>query len=211
MLVLALLTVGATVQLTGRVVGSGPAVAPPPRTAPPWVQHDAATGRATVQELAVTLPRAPWTCDPPAEIYPFDSVVLCTRLIHRDYQGSEDTYAIVGVGLVSEFSTTPGDLKKTGETVFGALRRGFFSRTTTTLRNYVSGPTDLGPTDRVLALSAELDYDVDGLPSSYDHGLLVLTRLDGGDHAGYFSFRADDAPAPTRKAVQAAYASLTLG
>lgn len=211
-LVLSVVAVGTVVWLSTPRLSTGPAVAPPARTSAggSTVELDAGT-RASIHELHVELPRPPYACGPEAVASPpaFSSARTCDALVHpQNNPRGSDWYAGFGIGVISPTLVVPGDLRRTGDQVFDRLRERMFTNEPTTLRKRTTGPIDIAPAGKAIAISAEVHYAVPGLSSSYDRMLLIIIELADGEHAACYSVRPNDTPKTTLNVLNASLNTL---
>ncbi len=209
----AVVAVGAVVSASAERLPSGPAVTPPSPTAAraslAWQPDD---NLATIGELRVVLPAAPYACSPEVTALSptFTDFVGCSTVVHEDYDDEDGVWsATTGVGLVPDDLVVEDDLKRTADQVFASLRGQFYSGTKTTVRKLVASPTDRAPVGRSILVSGDIGYAIDGLPSRYDRTLVVVVLLADGTHAAWFSSRPDDTPAKAVEVLDASVATLT--
>jgi hypothetical protein len=210
-LLAAVVAVGLVGSASASRLASGPAVAPPPPTAAPALQYDPGSRAASVGTLRSTLAGSPYTCAPaPQPVRPsLTSAELCAAPVHQDYDAAgSDWTATTGLGVVEPDLVVDGDIKATGDRVFGSLRRQFFDQQTEA-RRLVAQHTDLAPAGTSIAVSGEVHYTVKGVPSRYDKLLVVVFELEDGRYGAWFSSRPDDASQATLTALDASLATLT--
>lgn len=208
----AVVAVGAVVSASAQGVPSGPAAAPPPRSATRAISYDPSTRAASVGRLRLTLAGSPYVCDTSAGAAPpsFETAVVCNAPVHPDYDGRHhDWTATSVVGVVPAALVTAGDLEATGRKVFGSVRGQFFSRETTKVTRLTAQPADLGPGGQAMVVSGEVHYDVPHVASRYDRLLVVVVALADGTHAVVVSSRPDDSGAGVQRTLQASLDSLT--
>lgn len=210
-LLLAVVAVGAVASATTRGLPSGPAVPPPTRSAGSQVTYNPGSRAASVQDLKVTLPGAPYVCEngPGPALPSFDSVVVCNAPVHENYDGDADWSATTGVGVLPASLVVRGDAKATGDRAFASLRGQFFRDTTTTVTKRVAQPTDLAPAGRSVVVSGQVNYTVPGVPSRYDRLLLVVVALSDDRYGIVFSSRPDDTSKAVLTALDASLATVT--
>jgi hypothetical protein len=211
-LVLATAAVGAVVSASAQRLPSGPALPPPtPSAVRPVVQYDPVSRTASVAALRWVPPVAPYACA--ADAQPrrpaFDELLLCAAPVHDDYAGADDWSASTGLGVVGPTLSVPGDPKATADKVFGALRGQFFAGQRTEVRQLVAQRFDGAPDGTATAVSGEVHYEVEGLPSEYDRLVVLVVELADGGYATWFSSRPDDTPASTLTVLDASIATLT--
>lgn len=210
--VLAVVALGALVWVRNPRLPSGPEMAPPAPglTQRANVDYDAATRTASVKELRVVLPGAPYACSPDVDTKPplFTSIRSCNAIIHANYNAQGDDWnALFAVAAVADSEVVPGDLKATAQSVYRQLVELFFAGQQTTMKKLVSGRLDLAEPGRAVSVAAEIHYQVKGLPSTYTRMVLVMVELSDGSYAACFSLRTDDTPKATLAALNAAFAS----
>lgn len=196
-LLVAIVAVGAVVTASTRDLPEGPAAAPAlPPTA--TVSYDLDTRRARVGEVSVTMPAAPYECQSGQALTPtFSDAAVCNALVFADYQGTEDWYAGLGFGLVSQDLQAGDDVKATTRNVFDSLQKQFYADEATTAKNFLYQELTDVPTTQAVALAGELHYDIEGLESTYDKVLIIVVKLDAGGYVAWFSARPDGAPQAT--------------
>jgi hypothetical protein len=204
-LLLSVVVVGAVVWVSTPRLSTGPAVAPPPPSSTTsTVELDEKTQTATVQEMRVQLPEVPYECSPDAAESPpiFPSARTCNALVHPNYDSrGHDWYASFGIAVVSPSLVVQGNLRATGDQVYEALRGRLFPSEPTTLKKRSTGPLDIAPAGKAIAISSEVHYAVPGLSSSYDRMLLIVVELADGEHAVCYSVRPNDTPKATLAAL----------
>lgn len=209
---LGLVVVGAVVWISEPRLSTGPAVAPPaPTSNASVVDYQPRDRTASVQEMRVELPRAPYACGSEAGEAPpvFTSVRTCTALVHENYNTrGDDWYASFGMAVVSPTLVVPGDLEATGDRVYDQMMGLFFAGQQTTIEKRSTAPVEIAPTGKSVSISSEVLYSIDGLSSSYDRMLLVIVELANGEHAVCYSVRPDDAPKATLNALNGALDTL---
>ena len=215
-LLVAIVAVGAVVTASTRDLPEGPAAAPAlPPTA--TVSYDLDTRRARVGEVSVTMPAAPYECQSGQALTPtFSDAAVCNALVFADYQGTEDWFAGLGFGLVSQDLQAGDDVKATTRNVFDSLQKQFYADEATTAKNFLYQELTDVPTTQAVALAGELHYDIEGLESTYDKVLIIVVKLDAGGYVAWFSARPDGAPQATVDvlndvAQQLRHPTLTLG
>lgn len=211
-LVAAVVAVGAVASVSADRLPSGPASPlPTPTATAPAVRYEAASRSASVAELHLVLPGAPYSCDaaPRPGGPTFTSLVTCSALVHENYRGSADWTATTGLGVLNDPLVVPGDLKGTAEKVFGSLRTTFFRGTATTVRELSTQPFERAPADRSLVVIGEVRYRVRGVPSRYDRLVVLVVELAGGGYGVWFSSRPDDTPEATLAVLDEAIAGLS--
>lgn len=212
--ILAVVIVGAVVWAASPRLPSGPEIAPPaPGVAGgSTVDYDSATRTASVDELRVMLPGAPYTCQPDATANPplFTSVRSCSTVIHADYNGKGDDWqALFAVAAVGDSEVVPGNLTKTADRVYQQMVELYFADQQTTIKNRSSGPLDIAEPGKALSTSSEIHYEVEGVPSTYTRMLMAMVQLSDGSYAVCFSLRTDDTPKATLDVLNAALATAT--
>ncbi len=212
-LVLAVVAVGAVVAASAQRLPSGPAVAPPPRTAGQAVSYEASTRAMAVGDLRLTLPASPYACDskPGASLPTFELAIACNAPVHESYDKQDHTWtATLAVGSIPTTLVTAGDLEATGRKVFTITRGQLFSRQTTTVTKVAAQPTDLGPGGKAMVVSGEVHYRVPGVPSRYDRLLVVVVALPDGTHGAVASSRPNDSGSRVQKALQASLDTIAV-
>lgn len=216
-MVLAAVLVG--VLVTGVVVWAstprlptGPALAPPaPQTRVTAVDYRSTSRTAQIDEARMTLPAAPYRCDPRPGSKPpvFDSLITCNALVHENYRpAGDDWYASVGFGVPAPSLVVAADLAGTADRVFDGLRTAFFTGQQTTVEQRKGEAIEFGARGSQ-TVHGNVTYEIEGLPSSYDRLLVVVIQLRSGDFAVAYSVRPDDLGKNTLDRLDASLGSIT--
>lgn len=213
-LVVAVVAVGAVVSASASRLPSGPALAPPTGgpVGEPAVLYDASTRTASIEELRLVLPTKPYRCLTTAvpALPTFSAAIICNAAVHADYDGAGGEWsASTGLGLVPEELIARGDLAVTAERVLTSLRGQFFADQRTTVRKAVRQSWDGAAAGKSEARTAEIHYDVEGVPSRYDRTSVLVVELQSGGYGFWFSSRPDDTPKATLAALDASLAGMT--
>lgn len=206
------LAVAAVVSASAERLPSGPAVPPPtPSAVVPVVSYDVAARTASVAELRLVLPGAPYTCGTAGQPQQptFSSVLLCAAPVHENYRGSADWTATTGIGVVPEALTVPDDPKATADRVFGSLRGQFFAGQRTEVHKLVAERFAAAPEGAGIAVSGEVHYTVAGVPSRYDRVVVLVVELADGGYGVWFSSRPEDTPEATLAVLDTSIGTLT--
>ena len=208
---LALVVVGAVVALDNDRLASGPPRNPPSVPAESYTL-DVAGRELRYQELAVTLPGAPFTCAPPVDPPPavLRGYVVCEAPVHPNYnKAGDDWYAEAGIGLPGDELVDPTDLRATANTVFRTLADGFYADTVhPQVKNKKGGEVgDLAPSEAYVVYG-DVFVRTAGLRTASDRLFVLVVRLASGQHAFFFSVKPADASDAVTKAAQASFGTL---
>ena len=174
--------------------------------------YDASSRTASIEELQLVLPAAPYVCDttPRSALPTFRSLVVCNAPVHEDYdEDGSDWSATTGLGLVPDSLVVEDSLQLTAAKVFAALRGQFFAGQETTEEKPQRQSWDGAPAGESEARTAEIHYAVDGVPSRYDRTSVLVVALEDGGYGIWFSSRPDDTPEATLAALDASLAGMT--
>lgn len=208
-----LVVVGSAVQLSQQRLPTGPPRDPPSPTAPATgVRLGPGPLDASVGQLVVTLPDAPYVCQsyPPKLPPTFPNTATCGVAVHPNYNGKNDWYANAGLAQIPPALTVPGDPVATGEQVLESFAAQFYRGQRPTWENRSSRPYATPSVPEATLLTGELHIRVAKLPTRYDQVELVLVALSEDRYAAYFAGTPNDAPAAVRTALDASLASLRV-
>lgn len=208
-LVLAVLAVSAVTAYSEPRLESGPAIAPPAPVEPvdTTIVYDAGTRRASIAEMTFTAPPAPFTCqEPNVQTGVFRSYFACDAIVHRDYDGSgEDWSASVGMAVLDRPLVEPGELAVGVGNVERVLQQFYPADAGIEVSNReLAKLTGVSPQDRAVLLTLDLQYRVDGLPSTRDRMVIALVELEAGQQVAWFATRPDDAPKALSRQIDTA-------
>jgi uncharacterized protein DUF2510 len=211
-ILLAIIAVGAIISLTQDRPLSGPAVPPPPRSeAALAVRYDDASRAATVEELKVVLPSAPFACGSPQELAGlFDSAVSCGVTVHADYgKDKSDWGASAGIGLLEAERDSELALRELLASAASDVLKRNYEVDDITIKKAKNRPSAVAPAGRARVVTAELHVSYPGLPTEYDAMRVTVVRLAAGRHVVWWGLVPEDSPEAVRSAVAASAASLT--
>ena len=211
---LAIIAVGAIISLTAVRPLTGPAVDPPaPTEAPLTVTFDSAARRLSAQELRVTMPDKPFSCDLEPRTQPdvFTSTFACTAWVHFDYNAKhEDWVAVTGLGVLEERLRTGQDLKEIAEATFTALAVQSYDPDSTTIKKQrTERLTGVAPDGKAVLVSAEMHVADTDLPTKYDRVLVAVFELESGQHAAYYAIRPNDSKKNVADALRRSAATVS--
>ena len=211
--VAALLVVALVVRLDADRLPSGPPH-DPPALAPASSRMMVDGREVTFQELKVTLPGAPFRCEPDLPSLPtgFTQLAACQSTVHENYDGKGHGWAAVtGVALVDDAIVRPGDLTTTTSSVFDAVMAFSFSPTDRpTLKKEAQGPATIpAPVGSAYSRQADVHVRLNGLPTPYDRLVVVVVALQSGRHVAFFSDFPHDGSKEALRAVVASVSSLS--
>lgn len=212
-LLIGVVVVGVVVSASAQGLPSGPAVAPPAKSAARAVGYDTATRAASVGKLKVTLAGAPYVCDSSAQsVLPtLETGLTCNAPVHANYDGKRNTWsATTAVGVLPSALVQGDNLEATARTVFTSARDQFFPREKTTVSGLVAQPTDVGPDVQAVVVAGEVHYRVPKVASRYDRLLVVVVALPDGTRAAVISSRPNDSSAAVKTALQASLDSIAV-
>ena len=210
---LAIIAVGAIISLTADRPLTGPAVAPPPPTVGPLaVAYDPVTRFASLQELKVVLPAAPFTCPtrPEKSEGLFASALQCGATVHEDYNAAKNDWgASSGVGLLEKGRETETDLRKLlASTASTLLARNYEVEDITIKKATNREFADVAPAGQARIVTAEIHVSYKGLPTKFDALQVTIFRLESGRHVVWWGFRPNDSPDALTLALRESYATL---
>lgn len=188
--VVALLVVALAVRLDGDRLPSGPPREPP--EAPAAATRFGVTGRqVTLDEFTATLAGPPFTCDTAVQPTPTGIAQLaqCTTPVHEDYDGSGSSWvAATGVALIDGPTLSP-DLRTATSDVFDLFVSALYTREDrATLAKRSDGPAQVSaPSGAAWTQQADVRVEREGLPTPYDRLVVIVVRLQGGQHVAFFS------------------------
>ncbi len=211
---LAIIAVGAIISLTADRPLTGPAVAPPdPTEAPLTVVYDSTTRRLSVQELQVTMPGKPFSCDIEPRTVPgaFTSAFGCTAWVHLDYNPEHDDWvAITGIGILEESLRSGPDLAAITNATFSALAEQSYDLDDVTVKKkQTERLTGVAPDGKAVLVSAEMHVADKELPTTFDRMLVAVFELESGRHAAYFAIRPDDSKKDVVEALRTSAGTVT--
>ena len=188
--VVALLVVALVVRLDADRLPSGPPRDPP--EAPAAAPRFGVTGsQVTLDEFSMTLAGPPFACDPAVQPTPTGVAQLaqCTTVVHEDYDGKgSDWGAATGVALIDGTNLSP-DLRTATSDVFELVIAALYSgQDDVTFAKESDGPAQVpAPAGSAWSRQADVRFKRPGLPTPYDRLVVVLVRLEGGQHVAFFS------------------------
>jgi hypothetical protein len=212
--VVALLAVGLVVRLDVDRLPSGPPRDPP--AAPPEVVAFTVDENRTAhfQDLSMRLAGPPFLCSdretPPTG---FAAFVVCSHVVHADYDAAGDDWsAVTGLLVVSDPLVTPGDLGATTRSVFDALVGQLYSAADHPSVSEVSeGGVQVGvPPGRSASRLGSVDVRAKGLATPYDRLVVVVVQLESGRCVAFFSDFPHDGSKDALAAVTGALATLSV-
>ena len=197
-----LVAVSLVVSLTEDRLPTGPALPPPPASAPE-VSFDATSRIVRYAEVTTRMPALPYVCPATPDSTPplISSGIICSAPVHPDYEGTSDWTANAGFGAVADGLTRP-TAEATARAFFDTFRSVGFDNRTTTLTEVTTDQADLGG-HQVALISGNVGYTVPGVPSTYDRVLVIVLPVEDGSYAVYFSSRPDDTPKATLDVLNA--------
>lgn len=188
--VVALLVVALVVRLDADRLPSGPPRDPP--EAPAAATRFEVSGRqVTLDEFSATLAGPPFTCDPAVQPTPtgITQLAQCTAPVHQDYDGQgSDWVAATGVALIDSSSLSP-DLRTATSDVFDLFTSALYTREDrATFAKQSDGPAQVAaPSGAAWSRQADVRVKREGLPTPYDRLVVIVVRLEGGQHVAFFS------------------------
>lgn len=201
--------VGLVVSVTTDRLPTGPALPPPPAPTES-VTWDQRTREARFGAVSATMPAEPYACPSSLSSLPgvLNDTVICDVVVHADYDGSSDWSATAGFGAVPGEHVGP-TAEATAKALFASIREAAFSGQATTEKNVEVQQVTLSG-QPVVAVSAEVHYQVANLPSTYDRVLVIVVPVDDDSYAAYFSSRPNDLPAATLATLNASIDKLRV-
>ena len=211
---LTLIAVGAIVSLTADRPLTGPPVAPPgPTQAPPTIAYDPATRKVSFEEMRFIAPGQPFTCDPePGKLLGiFTSVFSCSARVHGNYDKKGANWVtVVAMGQLDDKLETGGDLPTIASRTFTELLTPAYGMVKATVKKQkIQWLKGIAPDGHAVLLSADVHVSTPGLATQYDRVVLVVVKLQSGQHLAWYAMRANDSKADVRKALQASADTLT--
>jgi hypothetical protein len=172
---------------------------------------DRSTREASIGDASMTLPDDPYVvrADPMHAAGLFDSYFVASATVHEDYHAHSDWSAMVGLGGVSR-DVDQADLDGTARAVAETMAAVFFDGQPTTVKKVSVADHSVDGRPGV-HLTAEVRYDITGLPSRADELTVVVIRLDDGTVVAAFSSVPVDAPSGVREQAAEALGSLQAG
>lgn len=172
---------------------------------------DERTRQASVGPASMTLPDRPYqlSADPMQVPGLLEDCFLASAPVHEGYDGHRSWSAAV---LLARLAGTAGDEEELEEHAVAAVQKlstTFFRSEPTRLRgvSVADHSVDGNPGVRV---TAQVHYDIDGLPSRYDQITAVVVGLDDGTMLVAVSAVPDDADARLSAQATAAVETLTV-
>jgi hypothetical protein len=211
---LAIIAVGAVISLTADRPLTGPAVAPPtPTETPLTVAYDSATRELSAEELQVTLPARPFSCDIEPRVLPnvFASTFSCTAWVHSNYNDDEDDWiALIGLGVLEERLQTGPDLDAIAKATFAALADLSYDLDKVTVKKQKTEPlTGVAPQGKAVLTTADMHVDDKDLPTTYDRMVVAAFELESGQHAAYYVIRPNDSKSDVTDALRRSAETVT--
>lgn len=210
--VLSLIVISGIVAISERRLPSGPAAAPPAAPAVTSIDFDEATLKAQAGLVSVTMPEAPFICDPPQEKETvFAQVMMCQALVHKAYNDAGDAWlASVVFGTLQRQSDDDSTLEDIASEAVRDVQAMSFS-TEIEFEHVATGQWVKSiPVDESYAIAGEVHYKIKGLPSTYDRMVLIARKLPSGEIVVFITMRPSDTPKATHAALQASLDSLKL-
>jgi hypothetical protein len=171
---------------------------------------DAATRRATLGSVGLTLPPEPYVLYPdPVQLDGVVQVIfLANAEVHRNYAEGRDWQATVALAQISP-DLAGADLERAGRRVLQELGRQFFGGHPTKITN-VRGADRAIDGRPGLEFRADVYYTAHGLPSRYDRVVVWLVRGDDGGLTAAISSVPNDATSQLVDLAATAMDSLTV-
>jgi Protein of unknown function (DUF2510) len=204
---LTVVAVGAIVSLTTDRPLTGPPVGPPPPTqTPSKMSYDPGTRKVSFEEMQFIAPRAPFVCntDPQKVSGTFIWEFGCTADVHRNYDKKNGSWVTaVGMGSLDDRLQASDDLATIASQTFAALLPPNYSSVKATVKKRkIQRLTGVAPVDRAVLLSADVHFSKPGLATKYDRVVLVVVKLQSGQHVAWYAMRANDSPKDVVKALE---------
>ena len=204
---LTVVAVGAIVSLTAARPLTGPPVDPPPPTqAPSRMSYDPGTRKVSFEEMQFIAPSAPFVCntDPQKVSGTFTWEFGCTADVHRNYDKKNNNWVTaVGMGSLDDRLQASDDLATIASQTFAALLPPNHSSVKATVKKRkIQRLTGVAPDGRAVLLSANVHFSKPGLATKYDRVVLVVVKLQSGQHAAWYAMRANDSPKDVAKSLE---------
>ena len=188
--VVALLVVALVVRLDADRLPAGPPRDPPEAPAAA-TRFDVSGRQVSLDEFSATLAGPPFTCNTAVQPTPtgITQLAQCTTLVHEDYDGKgSDWGAATGVALVDGSTLSP-DLRTATSDVFDLVVSALYTREDrATFARQSDGPAQVpAPTGAAWTQQADVRVKREGLPTPYDRLVVIVVRLEGGQHVAFFS------------------------
>ncbi|SEP75138.1 hypothetical protein [Microlunatus flavus] len=189
-IVAALLVVALVVRLGADRLPTAPPRDPP--AAPATSRQLSLTGRqVTLDEFSMTLPGPPFACGTLDQPPPtgFAQIAVCSSVVHRDYDGKgSDWVAASGVALLADSAVDPDLATTTGDAFTGLLSAFYDPADHPSPGKQTNGPQPLrGPSGAAWTEQADVRVERAGLPTPYDRLVVIVVRLESGQHVAFFS------------------------
>jgi hypothetical protein len=204
-LLLTVVAVGAIVSLTADRPLTGPPVDPPPPTqAPSTMSYDPGTRKVSFEEMQFIAPSSPFVCaEPRKESGTFTWEFGCTADVHRNYQKNASWVTAEGMGSLDDRLQASGDLATIASRTFAALLAPNYSSVKASVKKRkIQRLTGVAPEGRAVLLSANVHFSKPGLATKYDRVVLVVVKLQSGQHMAWYAMRANDSPKDVAKALE---------
>ena len=204
---LTVIAVGAIVSLSADRPLTGPPVDPPrPRQAPSGMAYDSGTRRVSFEEMQFIAPSSPFVCntEPQKVSGTFTWEFGCTTVVHRNYDKKTGSWVTaVGMGTLGDRLQAGGDLATVASQTFAALLPPNYSSVKATVKKRkIQNLTGIAPNGRAVLLSANVHVSKPGLATKYDRVLVVVVKLQSGQHVVWYAMRANDSPKDVVKALE---------
>ena len=204
---LTVIAVGAIVSLSADRPPTGPPVDPPPRKqAPSRMAYEPGTRKASFEEMQFIAPSSPFVCntEPQKVSGTYTWEFGCTAVVHRNYDKKNGSWiTAVGMGTLDDRLQASGDLATIASETFGALLPPNYGGVKATVKKRkIQNLTGVAPAGRAVLLSANVHVSKPGLATKYDRVLLVVVKLQSGQHVAWYAMRANDSPKDVVKALE---------
>ena len=166
---------------------------------------------ATIGAASMTLPEHPYVLSPDPMRVPavLEVFFLASAPVHQRYDGGRSWSAAVLLGRLSGPAAGTPDLHGAGMAAVQQLSTAFFSSQPTRLAR-ISVADHSVEGHRGLRVTAEVHYDIPGLPSRYDLLSAIVVGLDDGSVVAAVSSVPDDADARVAALADRALGTLTI-
>lgn len=185
---------------------TGPAAKPTAQ--PDDLSYDELTRAVSLTGMKVTMPAAPYTADESSlPVVVLEEGVQAVATVQKDYNGTSDWVAVVGVGHVP-VAAAGKDLASTADGLLDRFVKAEFSGKVTVKNTTRKTYTDYPRPVRII--NADVHYKVKGVSSTYDRVSMLVTRGAGDGYIAWISSRPDKANAKVRKALQDSIGSIQI-
>jgi hypothetical protein len=190
---------------------------PPPRpTGPPAkptaqpddLTYDDLTRAVSLTGMKVTMPAGPYSVDESSiPVVVLEEGVQAVATVQKDYDGTSDWVAVVGVGHVP-VAAAGKDLPSIADGLLDRFVKAEFSGKVTvknaTRKTYTDYPRP------VRIINADVHYKVKGVTSTYDRVSMLVTQGAGDGYIAWISSRPNKADAKVQKALQDCIGSIQI-